>query len=187
VGSWLAVGCILTVGVSEPVSLGPRDGLPDVFLVGPGDGRPVGPADGTSLPSPVGSSEFASEEDGVGRLVASAVGTGVAGASVSLPSPSFNQVGALEGGSVSKLLPPCVQEGELEGLLEPSPDPGLTVGSDPIGGTVFGASVLKQVGSQGIESSNAIVCCPSVKGRTPHSAGVVRSLSPDSNSPRKYS
>ena len=84
-----------------------------------------------------------------------------------------------EGTCDSTLLPVLVQLGALEGLSET----GLAVGSDSIGITVFGASVSKQSGSQGIDSVNATVWCPSAEERSPHETGVATSLSPDSKSP----
>lgn len=84
-----------------------------------------------------------------------------------------------EGTSVGSVVP---ELGDAVGL----PVDGLAVGSESIGTTVTGASVLKHVGEQGMVTVNATVLCPSGEARSPHTLGVT-SVSPEARSPLKYS
>lgn len=61
---------------------------------------------------------------------------------------------------------------------------GLAVGSESMGTTVSGASVLKQIGEQGIVAEKATVLCPSEDARSPQTSGVT-SVSPEAISPLK--
>jgi len=169
----------------------------------------VGPADGMSVSSASPPVVQVGVDEGVSVSLASppVVQVGIVdGGWVSVPSPSFVHVGtwlALEtvvgtgvglpvellllgaglivgdavGTSVGSVVP---ELGDAVGL----PVDGLAVGSESMGTTVLGASVLKQMGEQGTVAVNATVLCPSGEARSPQAAGVA-SVSPEAMSPLK--